>query len=1598
MINTIHSWFTDNSDFYKNWHEKDYHHHVHWAGFVAVALITTFSLTSAIYTTYLSTAYAAALPSALVMGTDHIPDFAQDFTKPQVTAQKSGNWSDPTVWQGGILPTASDIVVIPSGQTITYDSTTGTAYTVSINGTLKFRTDINTKLTVTNLEVMPTGYLEIGTVATPVNSSVDAEIVFADTAIDQNIDPEQWGTGFLSLGKVRINGAMKSPTFLRVATEPMAGQNTITLAQAPTGWNVGDRIFIPDTRHFKQGEVSQGSPFFVLKPQWEEFTIQGISGSVITLDRPLTYNHKGARDVAGNLDFVPHVGNLTRNVTFKSANPSGTRGHMAMIHMADADIRYTTFKDMGRTTYDPVAVGTNQKGRYALHMHHDMGPMTTPANGYQFTLIGNAVDGGSSVQKFKWGITVHDSHFGLIQDNVVYNMGGAGIMTEDGNETMNVFDHNFVARVAGAGGRGDERGTEFGFEGSGIWLRGPNNIIRNNVVANFVNNGIAYFHIYLGNVKVPNYKGADTTVAGQYTTVNGYSQTIPEFNNNEIYGSGSVGLTNWWLGSEYGTPRTNNISVFKNTKIWHVSDRAVYNYPSSNLTYDGLIIRGDATALGSVSCCGVGYEGGDYFANNITFKNIDIQGMRTGMHISTWVGGTQTIENSTLINRNDIGMDTMWTSSCDSSWIPPRLTVIKNTKMAVIPGSGGKTIFMNYQPNPVSNVIQKDEVYVVDYNQVAGDNFRVYYNQADPNYIVPQGFYSSQYGAQCVSLMSVPVAGLTSTQAFAQYNVAVGGSPATCSDKTTHPEINGITCPYTSIPTAPLTKVVNPTGLLPGPINSGTPTATVSMSASPTSVASDGSATITWSSTLATTCTASGGWTGTKATSGTATVNPTANTTYTLTCSGTNINSASQSVTVSVGTGPAPSISMSASPTSVIKGSTSTITWSTTNATSCTASGDWSGTRATSGSQSVTPPDGQSNYILTCVSSGGVSATQNIIVPATTSTSPLATVNISASPTTITSGNSSTITWSSTNATTCTASGAWSGTKATSGTATVSPTANSTYTLTCSGANATSGSNSVSITVNPVTISVPTVSFSASPSSISSGSSSNLSWSTTNVTSCTASGAWSGTKATSGSLTVSPTANSTYILTCTGTNGSTVSQSSTVSVVSNPVPTVTISATPTVVTSGNSSTITWSSTNATTCTASGAWSGTKATSGSLTVSPTADSVYSLTCSGAGGTSSSQSVSINVTSIDSTGNTGGGASGGTSTGGNTGGTGTTNTTLSFVISASPASIKAGESSTISWSSTGYSLCQATAWTKIVAPSGSQVVSPKETTKYTMACSGEGLPTYIDSVTINVTAGSVSSGQTNTSVDTTAPTISNVTKTNITKNSVKISWRTNEPATGQLEFVGNCPTTGCVTGLNTELTLNHSVTVVNLNPKTNYVFKIKSSDAAGNLRVMSGENILSFTTLAGVTTGTVNTTPVNTTTPSSQLVTISASPSSITLGGSSTITWSSKSYTSCSASGGWAGNKNLSGSQVVSPARTSTYIITCRGVNMTPVSKSVTINIVNSISVQKTTPTSDAQTTSTKVQTNTFESGVSDTSTQNSSSLVDKIKGFLDKTLK
>jgi hypothetical protein len=243
---------------------------------------------------------------------------------------------------------------------------------------------------------------------------------------------------------------------------------------------------------------------------------------------------------------------------------------------------------------------------------------------------------------------------------------------------------------------------------------------------------------------------------------------------------------------------------------------------------------------------------------------------------------------------------------------------------------------------------------------------------------------------------------------------------------------------------------------------------------------------------------------------------------------------------------------------------------------------------------------------------------------------PLPAIDISANPTGVPVQGTATLTWTTTNAASCTASGVWSGSKATAGTLVVGPlSGSSTYTLTCD--NGVGGINSGTVTVQVATSNpAPSITFNATPTSVQPNGSSQLTWTTTNASSCTASGSWSGSQGTSGSQSIGPlSATSTYALSCTGSGGTT-SSNATVTVGNTPAPVVMISATPASIKSGDSTTLNWSATNATSCTASNGWTGSKSGQGSQSVGPlTTGTTYMLTCTGDGG-STQNSATVAVT--------------------------------------------------------------------------------------------------------------------------------------------------------------------------------------------------------------------------------------------------------------------------------------------------------------------------------------------------------------------------------
>jgi len=371
-----------------------------------------------------------------------------------------------------------------------------------------------------------------------------------------------------------------------------------------------------------------------------------------------------------------------------------------------------------------------------------------------------------------------------------------------------------------------------------------------------------------------------------------------------------------------------------------------------------------------------------------------------------------------------------------------------------------------------------------------------------------------------------------------------------------------------------------------------------SFSGNPLTIAPGQSSTLTWS-TGGTSATIDNGI-GVQAPSGSIQVTPSVTTTYTCSATGTaDAAPRTAQVTITVSQ-PAPTATFSASPTSIGAGQSSTLTWTTTNATSVSID-NGIGSKPASGSVNVNPTQ-TTTYTLTATGAGG-----QITKTATVTVVPAPSVSFTATPPSITTGQSSSLSWTTTNAISVSIDNGL-GAQPLNGSANVSPTQTTTYTLTATGIGGQTTRQAI------VTVTGGNITFTANPPTIAFGGSSTLTWNVLNATSVTIDNGI-GTKPASGSVSVSPQQSTTYTLTAGASSAS-------VRVTVVPPPTVTLTATPSVIPVGGSTTLTWTSTNAITV-AMDHGIGAVPFNGSMTVSPASTTTYSITATGIGGQADSK---------------------------------------------------------------------------------------------------------------------------------------------------------------------------------------------------------------------------------------------------------------------------------------------------------------------------------------------------------------------------------------
>jgi hypothetical protein len=399
----------------------------------------------------------------------------------------------------------------------------------------------------------------------------------------------------------------------------------------------------------------------------------------------------------------------------------------------------------------------------------------------------------------------------------------------------------------------------------------------------------------------------------------------------------------------------------------------------------------------------------------------------------------------------------------------------------------------------------------------------------------------------------------------------------------------------------------------------------------------------------------------------------------------------------------APTTSIYPAPATITVGSGSTLTWSSTNATSCVLNGgQFSNTPVGIYGSTAVYPSATTQYSVRCTGAGGSSTSYTTVTVTQVATA--VTADINTSPKTITSGAASTLSWTSTGATYCVLNGGQFNNQnvGVNGSMAIYPTATVNYTITChNGTN--SATDTDYVTVNNV-VNNPTATITANPSTITNGNNTMLTWSSTNATYCVLNGGqFSNYRvAVSGSVSASPTVGTNYTVTCYNDAGASAASTTYVNVTTaactngatnapycnlcpagqtlvNNVCTVVVNSitadinvNPGSITSGSAATLSWNSTNATYCVLNGGQfnNQTVAVSGSTTIYPTANTSYTIQCYNAAGQNASDNAYISVT--------------------------TANNLPTVTIYPSQYSITSGGQVTLNWSSANASYCSATPW--------------------------------------------------------------------------------------------------------------------------------------------------------------------------------------------------------------------------------------------------------------------------------------------------------------
>lgn len=415
-------------------------------------------------------------------------------------AVKDGNWSDMGIWQnvqtGEMeVPGAEARVFIPKSVSVTYDMNSDVPlFTVRVDGKLSFDTEHDTTMVVDTLFCAPSSVLNIGTEDHPVHADVTTQIVIrsdGDPVTVRDWDMGQLSKGIVTHGQVRIYGEDKTD-FITLQQDAQAGDDRLVLSGSPQGWSVGDMLVLGGTSYDANGSDADNTRFHdevleITKIEGNVVHFRNHTNAAVDGQNVLAFDHtrpQGTTFDSSELNL--YVSNLSRNIVVRgeggSDTPTEDRGHVMFMHNPDVQVHNAAFIDLGRTDKEElingvsglqpdgsVSDGSNVRGRYPVHFHRTG---AEDISGTPAEAEGNVVWGSPG-----WGLVHHQSYL-VAENNVVFDVVGAGISAEAGDE-IGVWRNNIVIKTTGDSDplmdlSNSDRAAlgDFGFNGEAYWVQG----------------------------------------------------------------------------------------------------------------------------------------------------------------------------------------------------------------------------------------------------------------------------------------------------------------------------------------------------------------------------------------------------------------------------------------------------------------------------------------------------------------------------------------------------------------------------------------------------------------------------------------------------------------------------------------------------------------------------------------------------------------------------------------------------------------------------------------------------------------------------------------------------------------------------------------------------------------------------------------------------------------------------------------------------------------------------------------------------------------------------------------------------------------------